>query len=124
MVLDIAVTSASGPLIIVQLMMVLFIAAGLLGMYFHYRGSREFQLEMDPAMGGMALIWKVLQAKSPPTLSPGTMVQMGILGLGYTRTSTNPIRRLTNLTDEPTNLTNRRTMIMYNFLSSGCGAAW
>lgn len=67
----------------VQLTMVLFIAAGLLGMYFHYQGSREFQIEMDPAMSGMNLMWHVLQAKSPPTLSPGTMVQMGILGLGY-----------------------------------------
>ena len=56
---------------------------GCSGMYFHYRGSREFQLEMDPSMSGTNLIWKVLQAKSPPTLSPGTMVQMGILGLGY-----------------------------------------
>jgi hypothetical protein len=63
--------------------MVLFIAAGLLGMYFHYQGSREFQIEMDPTMSGMNLMWHVLQAKSPPTLSPGTMVQMGILGLGY-----------------------------------------
>ena len=67
----------------VQLTMVLFITAGFLGMYFHYQGSREFQIEMDPAMSGMNLMWHVLQAKSPPTLSPGTMVQMGILGLGY-----------------------------------------
>jgi multisubunit Na+/H+ antiporter MnhF subunit len=68
---------------VVQLTMVMFIAAGLLGMYFHYQGSREFQIEMDPTMSGMNLMWHVLQAKSPPTLSPGTMVQMGILGLGY-----------------------------------------
>jgi hypothetical protein len=67
----------------VQLTMVLFITAGFLGMYFHYQGSREFQIEMDPTMSGMNLMWHVLQAKSPPTLSPGTMVQMGILGLGY-----------------------------------------
>ena len=67
----------------VQLTMVLFIASGLLGMYFHYQGSREFQIEMDPTMSGMNLMWHVLQAKSPTTLSPGTMVQMGILGLGY-----------------------------------------
>jgi TRAP-type uncharacterized transport system fused permease subunit len=68
---------------LLQLIMVLFIAAGLLGMYFHYSGSRVFQLEMDPAMSGLDLVWHVLRAKSPPTLSPGTMVQMGILGLGY-----------------------------------------
>lgn len=68
---------------LLQLSMALFVAAGLLGMFLHYQGSREFQLEMDPAMGGMDLLWHVLRAKSPPTLSPGTMVQMGILGLGY-----------------------------------------
>lgn len=68
---------------VVQLTMALFIVAGLLGMYFHYEGSRQFQVEMDPTMSGTKLIWHVLQAKSPPTLSPGTMVQMGILGLGY-----------------------------------------
>jgi hypothetical protein len=68
---------------LVQLSMVMFIGAGLLGMVLHFQGSREFQLEMDPSMSGLDLVWHVLRAKSPPTLSPGTMVQMGILGLGY-----------------------------------------
>ena len=67
----------------IQLVMALFIGGGLLGMYLHFAGSRAFQLEMDPQMRGMTLLWHVLQAKSPPTLSPGTMAQMGILGLGY-----------------------------------------
>jgi hypothetical protein len=71
-------------LLIVQVVMILFMGAGLLGMYLHYQGSREFQLEMDPSITGTALMWKVLHAKSPPTLSPGIMVQIGILGLGYT----------------------------------------
>ena len=70
-------------LVAVQLVMVLFVLSGLLGMYLHYEGSREFQLEMDPAIGGTDLLWEVLRAKSPPTLAPGAMVQMGILGLGY-----------------------------------------
>lgn len=70
-------------LVAVRLVMVLFILSGLLGMYLHYQGSREFQLEMDPTKGGTDLIWEVLRAKSPPTLAPGAMVQMGILGLGY-----------------------------------------
>ncbi len=68
---------------LLRLSMALFVAAGLAGMLFHYQGSREFQLEMSPAMGGLDLMWHVLRAKSPPTLSPGMMVQMGILGLGY-----------------------------------------
>jgi hypothetical protein len=68
---------------IVQALMALLIVAGLLGVYLHYQGSREFQLEMDASMSGMNLMWHVLRAKSPPTLAPGAMVQMGILGLGY-----------------------------------------
>ena len=68
---------------LVQLSMTLFVVSGLLGMYFHYHGSAEFQRELDPTMSGTNLMWHVLRAKSPPTLSPGTMVQMGILGLGY-----------------------------------------
>ena len=66
-----------------QSSMALFIAAGLVGVLLHFQGSREFQLEMDPTMGSGDLLWHVLRAKSPPTLAPGTMVQMGILGLGY-----------------------------------------
>jgi hypothetical protein len=82
MVLDVAVPRTWTSRL-VQLAMAMFVVAGLLGMFFHFRGSREFQLEMDPALGGFDLVWHVLRAKSPPTLSPGTMVQMGILGLGY-----------------------------------------
>lgn len=67
----------------IQLVMVLIVGAGLLGVYFHFNGSREFQLEMDPQMRGTTLVWHVLRAKSPPTLAPGSMVQLGILGLGY-----------------------------------------
>ena len=68
---------------LVQLMMALLIVGGMLGMYFHFRGSREFQLEMDPQIAGTTLVWSVLRAKSPPTLSPGRLMQMGLLGLGY-----------------------------------------
>ena len=32
--------------------------------------QQEFQLEMDPQMRGIALMWHVLRAKSPPTLRP------------------------------------------------------
>jgi hypothetical protein len=81
-VLDLVLPRAWTQLLI-QLTMVLMVAAGVLGVYFHFNGSREFQLEMDPQMRGTALVWHVLQAKSPPTLAPGSMVQLGILGLGY-----------------------------------------
>ena len=69
--------------LLIQMTMVLVVAAGFLGVYFHFQGSREFQLEMDPHMRGTSLVWHVLRAKSPPTLAPGSMMQLGILGLGY-----------------------------------------
>jgi hypothetical protein len=75
--------STSWTQLVIQLTMVLMIGAGVLGMYFHFQGSREFQLEMDPQMRGTTLVWHVLRAKSPPTLAPGSMVQLGMLGLGY-----------------------------------------
>ena len=81
-VLDLALGRGWTQLLI-QVTMVLVVAAGLLGVYFHFQGSREFQLEMDPQMRGTDLVWHVLRAKSPPTLAPGSMVQLGILGLGY-----------------------------------------
>jgi hypothetical protein len=66
-----------------QVLMAAFLVAGVLGIYYHFRANTEFQLEMDPAMAGSALLWTVLQAKSPPALSPGLMVQFGLLGLIY-----------------------------------------
>jgi hypothetical protein len=82
LVVDLAL-ARSWTQLLIQLTMVLIVAAGVLGMYFHFSGSREFQLEMDPQMRGTTLVWHVLRAKSPPTLAPGSMIQLGILGLGY-----------------------------------------
>jgi hypothetical protein len=76
-------SSSDWTRLIVQLTMVLMIAAGVLGIYFHFHGSREFQVEMDPQMHGANLVWHVLRAKSPPTLAPGLMANLGVLGLGY-----------------------------------------
>jgi hypothetical protein len=74
----------SGSLLLLRVVMSLLVAAGLLGVVLHYRGSMEFQLEMDPTVSGWPLFVKVLQAKAPPTLAPGVMAQLGLLGLLYT----------------------------------------
>lgn len=68
----------------VRIVMAGFVAAGLAGIYFHYRANVEFQLETDPSLAGAALLWKVLAAKAPPALAPGIMAQFGFLGLAYT----------------------------------------
>jgi len=64
--------------------MVGFIAAGILGILLHYRGSVEFQKEIDPSISGLALFSKAIHAKAPPALAPGAMIWLGMLGLACT----------------------------------------
>jgi hypothetical protein len=71
-------------LLVMRFIMAAFIASGVLGIALHYRGSAEFQREIDPTIGGFALIAKAMRAKAPPALAPGLMVQLGLLGLAYT----------------------------------------
>jgi hypothetical protein len=66
-----------------QLVMVLFIASGFTGLYLHYHGNAEFELEMSPALAGFELFWKSITGATP-ALAPGTMVQFGLLGLACT----------------------------------------
>jgi hypothetical protein len=74
----------AGSILVLRVMMAFLLAAGALGVILHYRASMEFQLEMDPTMSGWTLLTKVLHAKAPPTLAPGVMAQLGLLGLVYT----------------------------------------
>lgn len=70
-----------GVVKVVRLVMSLFVAVGLLGVVLHYQGSLEFQVDMDPTASAWQLFWKVMHMKAPPTLAPGAMVQLGLLGL-------------------------------------------
>jgi hypothetical protein len=64
--------------------MSLFILSGVVGAALHFQVNVEFQLEMDPTMGGLALLQKAIRAKAPPALAPGAMIQLGLIGLAYT----------------------------------------
>ena len=79
-----AVHQGPASLRIVQGTMALFIVAGGLGVYLHYRANVEFQREVVPSIAGRALLWKALTAKTPPALAPGSMLQLGLIGLAYT----------------------------------------
>jgi hypothetical protein len=68
----------------VQFTMALFVVAGLVGVNLHLQSSLEFQREIDPSLQGASLLLKALQAKAPPALAPGVMVQLGLLGLVLT----------------------------------------
>ena len=67
---------------IVRGVMLVFLVAGVAGVYYHYSANVEFQRESDPSLAGRELLWSVLRAKVP--LAPGVMVQLGLLGLVYT----------------------------------------
>ena len=69
---------------VVRSLMVLFVAAGLAGIYFHFAANVEFQKETDPSLAGTALVWQALEATVPPALAPGVMLQLGLVGLAYT----------------------------------------
>jgi hypothetical protein len=73
---------ASGT--VLKAVMVLFLAAGLTGVYYHLAANLEFQRETDPALRGSALFWKAVRATVPPALAPAVMVQLGLVGLAYT----------------------------------------
>jgi hypothetical protein len=65
-----------------QVVMVVFIVAGVLGLYLHFIGNIAWLKERDPEMKGMRLVWKAL-AGATPTLAPGALTQLGMLGLLY-----------------------------------------
>src|SRR3954465_11019230 len=56
---------------VLRLSMLAFILSGVVGVGLHYRGSAEFQTEVDPTLGGFALFKKVMTSKAPPALAPG-----------------------------------------------------
>lgn len=66
-----------------QLVMLMFLIVGALGVILHLKGNVEFALERDPSLSGLKLIWKVLRGATP-ALAPGALAQLGLLGLLYT----------------------------------------
>jgi hypothetical protein len=80
-----AVLIAPRPAIIrtLQVLMLLFVVSGLIGVVLHYIGNQEFELEMTPSRAGFALISKTLTGATP-VLAPGSMSLLGIVGLAFT----------------------------------------
>ena len=57
--------------------------SGLIGIWLHYRGNVEFELEMNTALHGFELFRDAMMGATP-ALAPGSMTQLGLLGLIYT----------------------------------------
>ena len=62
--------------------MTLSLVSGLLGVFLHYRGNAEFELEENPNVTRWALFREAMMGATP-ALAPGVMVQIGLLGLLY-----------------------------------------
>ena len=77
-----AIDRRGTPVRALQLLMVVFIAAGAIGMTFHYQGNVEFELELYPSMSGLELFKKSMMGATP-ALAPGAMVQLALIGLAY-----------------------------------------
>jgi hypothetical protein len=81
--LPLLVRPTAGWLRAFALCMVAFIVSGVLGTWFHYAGNVEFELERTPELGGLAL-FEAAMGGATPALAPGTMIQLGLIGLLYT----------------------------------------
>jgi hypothetical protein len=60
----------------------LFVLSGITGLVLHFRGNILFEQESDPSIAGTALLHRALMGATP-TLAPGTMIQLGLVGLVF-----------------------------------------
>lgn len=65
-----------------QAVMALCIASGIVGVWLHYQGNVEWELERDAAMRGFTLLKEALMGATP-ALAPGAMIQLGLVGLAF-----------------------------------------
>jgi hypothetical protein len=68
---------------LLQLLMILFVGSGMLGVALHYQGNAEFELEMHPSLSGLDLVTGTLTGATP-VLAPGSMSLLGVVGLAFT----------------------------------------
>jgi len=64
--------------------MLLHIGCGAIGLYQHYSGNREFELEMNPSRHGFELLSETLTGATP-ALAPAALIYLGLLGIVYCR---------------------------------------
>lgn len=81
-----------------QAVMSLCVVAGFVGMWLHFQGNMEWELERNPGMRGFALFKEALMGATP-ALAPGAMMQLGLIGLAFAWR--HPAARSTRLVREP-----------------------
>jgi len=66
-----------------QVVMALCVVTGAVGVFLHYKGNVEFELERDGSLRGLQLFWEAIRGATP-ALAPGALSQLGLIGLAYT----------------------------------------
>lgn len=61
-------------------LMALCLVIAVVGMWLHYDGNAALELELNDEIGGFDLVWRALHG-GIPTLAPGAMIQLGLIGL-------------------------------------------
>ena len=67
----------------VRLLSIVTVISAAVGIYFHYQANVEWEIETTPDLRGVALFREVITG-ALPLLAPGTMLQLGLLGLVWT----------------------------------------
>jgi hypothetical protein len=77
-----AIGRTAGTFRLLRAVMSVLVVSGAAGLYLHYKGNTEFELEMYPTMAGFEL-FKESMMGATPALAPGTMAWLGFLGLAF-----------------------------------------
>ena len=78
-----AVSPARGTVLSFRAVMAVCVVTGLAGLVLHFRGNLQFELENDPSARGLDLVWRALRGATP-TLAPGALAQLGLMGIAAT----------------------------------------
>jgi len=78
-----AVAKNAASIRALQVVMLLFLASGGAGAIQHFLGNVAYERESNPSLAGVELYKSALMGSSP-SLAPGTMIQLGVIGLLFT----------------------------------------
>lgn len=61
-------------------LLLLLAACGVAGLWLHFEANLEFEREVARDVEGLALVWRAIQGTAPPSLAPGALVYLALLG--------------------------------------------
>ncbi|MDX1996566.1 MAG: hypothetical protein SF066_02515 [Thermoanaerobaculia bacterium] len=61
-------------------LLLLLAACGVAGLWLHFAANLEFEREVARDVEGFALVWRALHGTAPPSLAPGALVYLALLG--------------------------------------------